>query len=96
MLEKFICSYGSRHINISLQFHVIMAKMEVCTKCHGIPKEVVSLKDFKQAVHVGINTSLAAPWMSRNQENRGDALTQPRPEQLRRGGNAGAVETGRK
>lgn len=70
--------------------------MEVCTKCHGIPKEVVSLKDFKQEIHVIINTSLAAPWKSRNQETRGDALTQLRSEQMKRGDNAGAVDTGRK
>lgn len=46
-----------------------MAKIEACTKCHGIPEETVSLKDFKQENYVVINTSLAAPGKTRNQRS---------------------------
>ena len=48
------------------------------------------MKNFKQESYVVINTSLAAPWKAGNQETRGNALTQPRPKQLRTGGNTGA------
>lgn len=73
-----------------------MAKVEARTKCCGIPGKATSLKDFKQESSAVINTSPAAPWKSGDQETRGDGVTQPRPEQMRRGGNTGTVETGRR
>lgn len=43
------------------------------------------MKDFKEESYAVTNTSLPAPWKARNQETRGDALTQP--VQMRTGGN---------
>ena len=59
------------------------------------PKETMPMKNFKQENCVVINTSLAAPWKARNQETRGNALTQPRPQQMRAGGNTGAGKVSR-
>lgn len=50
----------------------------------------MSLKDFKQESYVVINTCLAALWKTRNQEIRGDAVTQAIPQLM------STVGTGRK
>lgn len=59
--------------------------MKAYTISHGIPEETMSLKDFKEENYAVTNTCLPAPWKARNQETRGDALTQP--IQMRTGGN---------